>query len=61
MRIQPDELHHHRLGRMLLEKYATTPEAQQRAREAAAKTLEISRQVRLLAAETLGTACFPGC
>ena len=61
MRIQPDELHHHRLGRMLLEKYATTPEEQQRAREAAAKTLEISRQVRLLAAEKLGTACVPGC
>jgi len=35
--IQPDEMHHHRLGKMLLEKYATTPETQRLAREAAAK------------------------
>ena len=60
-RIQPDELHHHRLGKMLLEKYAVTPEAQERARQAAAKTLEIAQQVRLLATQKLGTSCFPGC
>lgn len=60
-RIQPDELHHHRLGKMLLEKYAITPEAQERARQAAAKTLEMALQVRLLATQKLGTACFPGC
>jgi hypothetical protein len=60
-RIQPDEMHHHRLGASLLEKYAITPEAQQRARQAAAKTLELARQMRLLTAQKLGTACFPGC
>jgi len=60
-RIQPDELHHHRLGRMLLEKYAITPDAQQRARQAAAKTLELASHVRLLTAQRLGTSCFPGC
>ena len=60
-RIQPDELHHHRLGKALLEKYAVTPEAQERARQAAARTLEIAQQVRLLAAQKLGTSCFPGC
>jgi hypothetical protein len=60
-RIQPDELHHHRLGAALLEKYATTPELQQRARDTAAKTLQIARQVRLLTAQKIGTACFPGC
>ena len=60
-RIQPDELHHHRLGKMLLEKYAVTPEAQERARQAAARTLEIAQQVRLLATQKLGTSCFPGC
>jgi hypothetical protein len=60
-RIQPDELHHHQLGQKLLEKYAVTPEDQQRARQAAAKTLELARQVRLLTAQRLGTACFPGC
>lgn len=59
--IQPDELHHHRLGRMLLEKYAITSEAQKRARQATEKTLEIARQVRLLTSQKLGTACFPGC
>jgi hypothetical protein len=59
--IQPDELHHHRLGRMLLEKYATTPEAQRLAREAAARTLEIAAELRQGAAQKLGTACFPGC
>ena len=60
-RIQPDELHHHKLGKQLLEKYAVTPEAQERARAAAAKTLEIAQQVRLLATQKLGTSCFPGC
>jgi hypothetical protein len=60
-RIQPDELHHHKLGKQLLEKYAVTPEAQERARAAAVKTLEIAQQVRLLASQKLGTSCFPGC
>ena len=60
-RIQPDELHHHRLGKQLLEKYAVTPETQERARQAAAKTIEIAQQVRLLATQKLGTSCFPGC
>jgi len=60
-RIQPDELHHHRLGKQLLEKYAVTGEAQERARAAAARTLEIAQQVRLLASQKLGTTCFPGC
>jgi hypothetical protein len=59
--IQPDELHHHQLGRQLLEKYATTPERQRLAREAAAKTLEIAADLRRRAAERLGTPCFPGC
>jgi len=60
-RIQPDELHHHHLGKALLEKYAVTPEAQQQARQAAAKTLEIALETRFLMTQKLGTACFPGC
>jgi uncharacterized ferritin-like protein (DUF455 family) len=60
-RIQPDELHHHRLGSQLLEKYAVSPDAQQRARQACARTLEIAREMRLLTAQKLGTSCFPGC
>ena len=59
--IQPDELHHHQMGKMLLEKYATTPEMQRLAREAAAKTLEIAADLRRRAAQKLGTQCFPGC
>lgn len=60
-RIQPDELHHHHLGKALLEKYAVTPEAQQQARQAAAKTLEIALETRHLMTQKLGTSCFPGC
>jgi len=59
--IQPDELHHHQLGRMLLEKYATTAETQRLAREAAGKTLDIAADLRRSAAQKLGTQCFPGC
>jgi uncharacterized ferritin-like protein (DUF455 family) len=59
--IQPEELHHHQMGKQLLEKYATTDEAQQLAREAVAKTLELAAVVRQRAAAQLGTRCFPGC
>lgn len=59
--IQPDELHHRELGRRLLLKYATTPETQLRAREAATKTLEIAAELRAAAAKKIGTACIPGC
>ncbi len=59
--IQPDELHHHQTGKTLLEKYAVTAGAQQLAREAAAKTLEIAIYLRHQAAQKLGTSCFPGC
>lgn len=61
LNIQPDELYHHQLGARLLEKYASTPEAQRRAREVAGKTLEIAAGLRAAAAQTLGTGCFPGC
>ena len=59
--IQPDELHHHQMGRRLLEKYATTDDTQRRAREAATKTLTLARELRAAAAQKLGTSCFPGC
>lgn len=59
--IQPDELHHQQLGRRLLEKYATTRDAQQRAREAATRTLELATRLRRAAAEKMGLGCFPGC
>ncbi len=56
-----DERGHREKGRRLLPRYATTPEAQQRAREVVAKTLEIAAALREKAAERLGTKCFPGC
>lgn len=59
--IQPDELHHHELGRALLEKHAKTDEDQRLARTAATKTLEIARDLRAMAAKKVGTSCFPGC
>ena len=60
-RIQPDELHHHHLGEKLLQKYASTPESQQKARQAAAKTLDIAIKSRQMNAQKFGTTCFPGC
>ncbi len=59
--IQPEERRHHRRGRELLTTYATTAEAQQMAREAAARTIELAATVRQHTAERLGTRCFPGC
>lgn len=59
--IQPDELHHHQLGARLLEKHAVTPDAQQRARTAATRTLEIAAELRAAAVEKVGVGCFPGC
>lgn len=60
-RIQPDELRHHQLGGRLLRKYAATEESQRRARAAAARTLEIARQLRLAAKRKMGVSCLPGC
>jgi len=59
--IQPDEQAHQQLGQRLLEKYATTPELERRARETVAKLLEIAGAVREKAAARFGTACVPGC
>jgi hypothetical protein len=59
--IQPDELHHHELGRRLLERFATTEEAQQKARAAAAKTLQIAEELQEMARIKKGIARAPGC
>lgn len=60
-RIQPDEQHHHELGRRLLVKYATTEEAQQKARLAAQKTIQIAEEVQELARLKAGVCRAPGC
>jgi len=60
-RIQPDEQHHHDLGRRLLLKYATTAELQERARAAARRTLEIADEVQELMRLRAGICRAPGC
>lgn len=59
--IQPDEVHHHEMGRRLLARLATTEEAQQRARAASARTLEIASEIQELARLKKGIARAPGC
>ncbi|MBI3089652.1 MAG: ferritin-like domain-containing protein [Candidatus Tectomicrobia bacterium] len=59
--IQPDEEFHHLLGRQLLLRLATTPEAQDRARRAAGKTLAIAAELQRLLREKSGVHHGPGC
>lgn len=59
--IQPDEGHHHQLGRKLLERLATTEEAQDLARRAAARTLEIASEIQEMVRLKKGISCAPGC
>ena len=57
--IQPEELHHHELGRRVLEKYATTPELQELAAAAVRNTMAIADELRNLAARTTGIHNIP--
>ncbi|HYX26437.1 MAG TPA: ferritin-like domain-containing protein [Thermoanaerobaculia bacterium] len=57
--IQPEEAHHHHLGREILEKYLTTPELQELAASAVRNTLAIADELRNLAAKTTGLHTFP--
>jgi hypothetical protein len=57
--IQPEEAHHHHLGREVLEKYATTPELQELAASAVRNTLAIADELRNLAAKTTGVHNIP--
>ena len=59
--IQPDEGHHHSLGRKLLSRLATTPEAQDLARRSAARTLEIAEEIQEMVRLEKGISCAPGC
>lgn len=59
--IEPDERHHHELGRRLLLRYATTAEAQAAARQAARRTLELAEELQALALEKAGIHHAPGC
>jgi 1,2-phenylacetyl-CoA epoxidase catalytic subunit len=57
--IQPEETHHHLLGREILEKYATTPDLQELTASAVRNTLAIADELRDLAAKTTGVHNIP--
>jgi uncharacterized ferritin-like protein (DUF455 family) len=59
--IEPDERFHHELGRTLLLRAATTVEAQELARQAAAKTLALAEELQAAALKTAGIHHAPGC
>jgi DNA-binding ferritin-like protein len=59
--IEPDERHHHELGRRLLLRLATTPTAQQAARAAAQRTLALAEELQVKALATAGIHHAPGC
>ena len=57
--IQPEEVHHHRLGRELLEKHCTSAEAQRLAAEATRATLAIADELSNLALKRSGLHHIP--
>jgi hypothetical protein len=59
--IQPDERHHHELGRRLLGRLATTDVARDAARRAARRTLELAEELQEIARMKLGFSRAPGC
>jgi len=59
--IQPDEAHHHDLGRRLLLELAVTEEAQAGARTASARVLELAEELQEIARLRLGISRAPGC
>jgi 1,2-phenylacetyl-CoA epoxidase catalytic subunit len=59
--IEPDEHFHHQLGRSLLLKLATAPEAQEAARRAAARTLALAEELQGAVLRTAGIHHAPGC
>lgn len=59
--IQPDEDHHHELGRRLLRRLAVTDKQQELALESARRTLEIAEEVQEIARLKKGISRAPGC
>jgi uncharacterized ferritin-like protein (DUF455 family) len=59
--IEPDERHHHELGRRLLLRHATAKEAQEAARRAATRTLELAEELQGAALRSGGIHHAPGC
>ena len=59
--IEPDERHHHALGRALLLRLATTESQQAAATAAARRTLELADELQKKALATAGIHHAPGC
>jgi hypothetical protein len=59
--IEPDERHHHELGRRLLVRLATTDGARAAAAAAARRTLELAEELSQNALATAGIHHAPGC
>ncbi len=59
--VQPDEVHHHELGRSLLLELAIDEPSRERARVAAARTLELAEELQEIARLRSGIAHPPGC
>ncbi|MGH7313569.1 MAG: ferritin-like domain-containing protein [Candidatus Rokuibacteriota bacterium] len=59
--IEPDEGYHHELGRRLLLRLATTPEAQAAAARAARRTLDLAEELQRKALTSAGIHHAPGC
>ena len=57
--IQPEEVHHHELGRKVLERLCTTPELQRLAAEAARNTLAIADELSTLTERSTGMRSIP--
>jgi 1,2-phenylacetyl-CoA epoxidase catalytic subunit len=59
--IQPDERHHHELGRALLLRLATSDDTQSKARAASATVLGLAEEIQELARLKMGITRAPGC
>ncbi len=57
--IAPEEDAHHEFAVRMLQKYANTPDAQEKARAAMHKTLSLADELREVAAERTGAAVIP--
>ena len=57
--IQPEEAHHHQVGREYLENHLTTPELQELAAAAVRNTLAIADELRNLTAKSTGLLSIP--
>jgi len=59
--IQPDERHHHELGRKLLVRYVRSQQEQSEARRSANRTIELAEEIQEMARLKAGISRAPGC